>query len=135
LSYCKAEEIHLEVNFLINASQRISVNDRTQMWIFSFYPFVIHTKPSCGLKTQVLLYLPQFSSARQLRDDDKIKIETTQYYVQILMSFSYPNTSILLCAAELTFSLVRKLNSFFIQFTLPFWLLSVLIPEVFWMTA
>jgi hypothetical protein len=95
----------------------------------------MYTRPPCGVKAQDLPCLSQFSSARQIHDDKEIKIETTQYYEQILRSVSYQNTRILLCAAEFTFSLVRKLNSFFIQFILHFWLLSVLILEVFWMIA
>lgn len=120
LPYCKAAEIHLGVNFLINASQKVFCYWPHTNVNFLLCPFVIYTRPPCGVKAQGLPYLPQFSSARRLSDADKIKIEITNYYEQILRSVSYQNTSILLCAAEFTFSLVRKLNSFFIQFALHF---------------
>jgi len=120
LPYCKAEQIHLAVNFLINASQKDFCYCRIQMWIFSYCPFVMYIRPPYGVKAQGLLYLLQYSSARQLHDYDKIKIETTQYNEQILRSVSYQKTSILLGAAEFTFSLVRKLNSFFYSIYLTF---------------
>ena len=49
------------------------------------------------MKAQGLPYLPQFSSARQLRDDDKIKIETTQYYEQILRSVTSEHKHFAVC--------------------------------------
>ena len=80
--------------------------------------------------------LSQFSSARQLRDDEKNKIETTQYYEQnFKASFISEHTYFAVCSRVPLFSSPQAELVFLSNLSYIFWLLSVFILEVFWMIA